>query len=167
VAYYAVEIGKMFNVDGEKLEKLYWAGLLHDIGKIYVPQVILNKTDKLNESEFDVVKIHPVKGYELVREIDGFEDVALWIRHHHERWDGKGYPDGLKGEEIEFEARILCVADSYQAMRSDRPYKKGKTVEESIQELLRNAGRQFDPVIVKKFVEFLRKGGDLGTGHQG
>ncbi|PLV56199.1 HD domain-containing phosphohydrolase [Thermotoga sp. SG1] len=167
VAYYAVEIGKMFNMDGKKLEKLYWAGLLHDIGKIYVPQIILNKTDKLNEREFDVIKIHPAKGYELVKEIDGFEDVALWIRHHHERWDGKGYPDGLKGEEIEFEARILCVSDSYQAMRSDRPYKKGKTVEEAIQELLRNAGRQFDPVIVEKFIEFLRKGGDLGTGHQG
>ena len=167
VAYYVVKIGRMFKMGGEKLKKLYWAGLLHDIGKIYVPQVILNKTGKLNEREFDVIKIHPVKGYELVREIEGFEDVALWIRHHHERWDGRGYPDGLKGEEIELEARMLCVADSYQAMRSDRPYKKGKTVEEAIQELLRNAGKQFDPMIVEKFVEFLREGGDLGTGHQG
>ena len=93
--------------------------------------------------------------------------MALWIRHHHERWDGRGYPDGLKGEEIELEARMLCVADSYQAMRSDRPYRKGKTVEEAIQELLRNAGKQFDPMIVEKFVEFLREEGDLGTGHQG
>ncbi|PLV59893.1 ABC transporter substrate-binding protein [Thermotoga sp. KOL6] len=167
VARYAVEIGKMFGLSGEKLEKLYWAGLLHDIGKIYVPQAILNKTGKLDAREFDVIKIHPVKGYELVKEIEGFEDVALWIRHHHERWDGKGYPDGLKGEEIEFEARILCVADSYQAMRSDRPYKRGRTVKESIQELLDKAGKQFDPEIVRRFVEFLERGGDLGTRHQG
>jgi polar amino acid transport system substrate-binding protein len=167
VAYYAVEIGKMFGLDDEKLEKLYWAGLLHDIGKIYVPQVVLNKTNKLDEREFGLIKIHPVRGYELVKEIDGFEDVAIWIRHHHERWDGKGYPDGLKGEEIPFEARILCVADSYQAMRSDRPYKRGKSVEESIQELRRNAGRQFDSAIVEKFIEFLEGGGDLGTGHRG
>jgi polar amino acid transport system substrate-binding protein len=157
----------MFDLGDEKLEKLYWAGLLHDIGKIYVPQVVLNKTSKLDEREFELIKIHPVRGYELVKEIEGFEDVAIWIRHHHERWDGKGYPDGLKGEEIPFEARVLCVADSYQAMRSDRPYKRGKSVEESIQELRRNAGRQFDSAIVEKFIEFLEGGGDLGTGHQG
>ncbi|WP_235280324.1 HD-GYP domain-containing protein [Thermotoga sp. Mc24] len=167
VAYYAVEIGKMFDLGDEKLEKLYWAGLLHDIGKIYVPQVVLNKTSKLDEHEFELIKIHPVKGCELVKEIDGFEDIAIWIRHHHERWDGKGYPDGLKGEEIPFEARVLCVADSYQAMRSNRPYKREKSVEESIQELRRNAGRQFDSAIVEKFIEFLEGGGDLGTGHRG
>lgn len=131
------------------VERLKFAAVLHDVGKIAVPEQILNKPSALSEEEFSLIKKHPDEGYKIVSQIDGLEDVALWVRFHHERWDGSGYPLGLKGEEIPVEARVLSLADSIDAMISNRPYRRGLPFAEVAQELLRCAGSQFDPNLAR------------------
>ena len=139
-------------LQGPETEKLGYAALLHDLGKIAVPKAILQKEGKLSEEEFRLIREHPVIGGEIVQEINLLQDMAPLIRHHHERMDGRGYPDGLAGKEIPLGARILAVADSYDAMRTDRPYRKGLTEAEAEAELKRHAGTQFDPEIVYAFI---------------
>ncbi|HCZ06219.1 MAG TPA: hypothetical protein DHV12_03650 [Thermotogae bacterium] len=149
VAKYTSLLAERLNLPRETVKRLYWAGLLHDIGKIFIPQAVLNKPGKLDEEEYELVKIHPLKSEELIRELEGMEDIALWVRHHHERWDGKGYPDGLSNGDIPLPSRILAVVDSYDAMITERPYRKALTRQGAIQELRENSLKQFDPQVVE------------------
>ncbi len=153
VAELSAKIAEAMDLPSEEIKKVYWAGILHDVGKIFVLQEIINKPGKLTDEEFEIIKQHPVKSYELVREIKGMEEIAKIVRHHHERWDGKGYPDGLKGEEIPLEARIIAVADAYDAMTSERPYRSALTPPEALEEIMKESGTQFDPQVVNAFVK--------------
>ncbi len=136
-------------------------GLLHDLGKIGIVDGILNKPGKLTKEEWAQVKEHPAKGAHILEGVEEFKDYALVARHHHERWDGKGYPDGLKGKQIPSGARVLAVADAYDAMTSDRPYRKAGTPIEAAKELLKCKGTQFDPEPVDAFIIALKEHGVL------
>lgn len=154
VCDYAISIGKALGVSAEQIELLGYAGILHDLGKINVPEEILNKRGKLTASEFEIIRKHPEYGAKLV-ENTYYEALASIIHQHHEQIDGSGYPDGLKGEEILLEARIIAVADAYDAMTTDRPYRKGMSKEEAIEEMKRFRGRHFDGKIIDTFIEML------------
>jgi len=132
--------------------------LFHDIGKIEVPDYILNKPAKLTPEEYEIIKRHPAAGEEILKPVKFLQEVAKVIRQHQERWDGKGYPDGLKGEEIHLYARIVSVADAFDAMTSDRSYRKAMNVEDAVQEILRNSGTQFDPKVVEAFYKAYQNG---------
>jgi HD-GYP domain-containing protein (c-di-GMP phosphodiesterase class II) len=132
----------------DEVETIADVALLHDIGKIGIPNEVLHEPGKLNDEQWEIMKQHPVIGERIVARIPGLESVAEAIRHEHERWDGKGYPDGLKGDAIPLASRIVLVCDAFHAMTSDRPYREAMPVEEARAELVRNAGTQFDPVIV-------------------
>ncbi|MFN6991267.1 MAG: HD-GYP domain-containing protein [Fervidobacterium sp.] len=139
------------------IKKTYWAGLVHDIGKIVVPSSILNKEGKLTLEEFEVIKKHPVYGHDFLSTSSELRELARYVLHHHERWDGKGYPSGLSGDEIPLISRIITVVDAWDAMTSDRPYRKGLSLEQAKQELFEHSGMQFDPNIVKAFIELIEK----------
>lgn len=134
---------------------LEYGAHMHDIGKIEIPQYILNKKTPLTVCEWEILKNHPVKGAEIMKAVESLKDVVPLILYHHERYDGSGYPEGLAGDEIPLLARILTVADSYDAMTSKRPYKEAKTFYEAIEELRRCQNSQFDPVIANAFIEIL------------
>lgn len=157
VTRYTTKIAERLNLGTETARKLYWASYIHDIGKIFIKQDILNKPERLTKEEYELVKLHPIKGEELIADMEELEDIAKIIRYHHERWDGKGYPDGLKGEEIPLESRILAVADAFEAMISERPYKKALSKKEAIEELKRCSGTQFDPKIVEIMISILQE----------
>jgi diguanylate cyclase (GGDEF)-like protein/putative nucleotidyltransferase with HDIG domain len=150
---YATEMGKVLGVKGTELQALVAGALLHDIGKLAVPEYILNKPGKLTESEFAKMKIHTTVGGDILRRVGFPYPVEDIVRHHHERWDGKGYPSGLKAETIPLVARIIAVVDFYDATRCDRPYRTGMTREESLKLLREMAGTSFDPQVVETFIE--------------
>ncbi|HHY25139.1 MAG TPA: diguanylate cyclase [Desulfitobacterium dehalogenans] len=137
----------------DEIEELKTVGLLHDIGKIVISETILNKPDKLQDDEWEEIKRHPEIGYRLLCTIKEMSEMAEYVLAHHERWDGTGYPKALKGKEIPLQARIISIADSYDAMISERSYRKALPEEVAVAELMKNAGTQFDPEIVKVFVE--------------
>ena len=141
------------NVPQNELEHIETAGLLHDIGKIAIPQAILCKPGKLTDDEFTLMKSHPVNSERLIASIKKLNDISPGIKHHHERWDGFGYPDKLAGENIPLEARIIAIADTYDAMTSTRSYRKALDHEVAIDEIKKCSGSQFDPVLAAKFVE--------------
>jgi HD-GYP domain-containing protein (c-di-GMP phosphodiesterase class II) len=126
---------------------------MHDIGKITIPDHILKKPGKLTEDEWQVMKSHTTNGYQILRSADKYTRLADYALTHHERWDGKGYPKGLKQEEIPFFSRIIGICDAYEAMTSDRPYRKAMSKEYAINELKNCSGLQFDPHLVKIFIE--------------
>ncbi|MGH2960533.1 MAG: HD-GYP domain-containing protein, partial [Solirubrobacterales bacterium] len=132
----------------DQVETIADVALLHDIGKIGIPNEVLHEPGKLNDAQWEIMKQHPVIGERIVARIPGLESVAQAIRHEHERWDGNGYPDGLKGDTIPLASRIVLVCDAFHAMTSDRPYREAMPVEDARAELVRHAGTQFDPVIV-------------------
>lgn len=134
-----------------ELNNYYYACLLHDIGKVNIPDAILTKPGKLTDEEFDIIKTHPVVGAEAIRDVEGIADNIDVITHHHERWDGKGYPDGLAGENIPFLARVTAVADAFDAMTSSRSYRPALEFEVAYQRILDGQGSQFDPQMVKLF----------------
>ncbi|MDQ1004843.1 putative nucleotidyltransferase with HDIG domain [Neobacillus niacini] len=144
----ATEIGKFTK---EEQKSFYYACLLHDIGKVNIPDQILMKPGKLTNEEFDIIKSHPVVGAEAVKNVEGISDNIDVIRYHHERWDGKGYPDQLKGEEIPLLARVSSVADAFDAMTSSRSYRKAMPVDEAYRRILEGKGSQFDPTLVEAF----------------
>jgi diguanylate cyclase (GGDEF)-like protein/PAS domain S-box-containing protein len=152
VSQYCEGIARAMHFHEREIGEIKIAGALHDIGKIIIPQEILNKPEKLTKEELAVVKKHPETGYQILRSSDEYANLAEYVLYHHEWWDGGGYPQGLKGEEIPLQARIIAVADAYEAMTSMRPYQKAKTADEAKAELLRCAGGQFDPEIVSIFV---------------
>ena len=152
-----VNFGKSLLLNEEDMRRLEYSAYLHDIGKIKVPDFILKKPGKLSDEEYMIMKMHPVWGEELLHHISVFRDISKIIRHHHERWDGKGYPDGLSGNDIPFLSRIITLADSFQAMTAFRPYKRQLTIDEAIQEIKRYKGTQFDPELSDYFIEFILK----------
>lgn len=134
-----------------ELNNYYYACLLHDIGKVNIPDAILTKPGKLTDEEFEIIKTHPVVGAEAIRDVEGIADNIDVITHHHERWDGKGYPDGLAGENIPFLARVTAVADAFDAMTSSRSYRPALEFEVAYQRIIDGQGSQFDPQMVKLF----------------
>ncbi len=157
VTYLAELIANELGWDGDRLFSLTMGCSLHDIGKIGVPDSILNKPGKLNDHERQAMERHTELGARIIEGIPFLEPCRDYITSHHEHWDGSGYPNGLKGEEIPIEGRLLTVADTFDAIVTDRPYRRGKSVEAAVQELKDFAGRQFDPYIVQVFVEVLEK----------
>lgn len=153
VANIATAIGQFMGIDSISSQRLELAALLHDIGKIGIPDEILHKPSKLSEHDFETIKRHPLIGFNILKDINFLDSVLPIILHHHERYDGHGYPIGIKGEAIPFESRIIAVADSYDAMTSDRPYRKGLISDVALKEIQRCAGTQFDPIIVEAFMK--------------
>ena len=154
VTEYAVGIGRVMGLESEIVEKLKISALLHDIGKIATPKEILNKNCKLDELEWIEIKKHPGLGAEILEELKQFKDIILTIKYHHEHWDGERGIFGLKEEEIPFMARILAVADTFDALTSDRPYRKRKSKEDAIKEIVSCTGTQFDPEVVASFLKW-------------
>lgn len=155
VAEYAKMIAQRMNIPKDEQEQIYRAGLLHDIGKIRIPVDIINKAGKLTDDEYNILKIHPVTSYNILRGITGGNLIAIAAKYHHERYDGKGYPNGLEGEMIPFAARILAVADSYDAMTSDRSYRKALPQEVARSEIEKGMGGQFDPEVAQAMLEMI------------
>lgn len=161
VARWAVAIGRKLNLPDEQLDLLEYVGMLHDIGKIGIDDAILNKPGVFTAEEYDSMKRHPVIGAEIIQGIHMLGRGAEWVRHHHERYDGTGFPYGLAGEEIPLGARIIAVADAFDAMTSERPYRKSFGLEESRRELKTWAGRQFDSRVVDVMLDLIREPGTL------
>ncbi|XMB85770.1 diguanylate cyclase [Mycoplasmatota bacterium WC44] len=157
VSNYCEIIAEKMGMIGEKSRELKTAGLLHDIGKIVIDISILNKMGELTTEEFTEVQRHPKVGSKILDSVVGMSDIAEYILSHHESWDGTGYPNGLKGEEIPIESRIITVADSYDAMTSERLYKQKKTHDEAILELINKSGTQFDSKVVNVFIEAMEE----------
>ena len=152
VAYWGREIAKQIGLSSEKVDEVYFGGILHDIGKIGIEDEILNKKGRLTPEEYDKIKQHTVIGYEIIKQAGMFHELLPVIRSHHERVDGKGYPDGLVGNEIPLIARILAVSDAFDAMVADRPYRKGLPIDQALQEIRRGAGTQFDEELASHFI---------------
>ena len=157
VMEYAVLIAQKLGLPEEEIESLRYAAILHDIGKIGVRGIVLNNPNGLTGEEYDEIKKHTVVGEGIIQPIELLQPIRPFIKHHHEWYNGKGYPDGLSGENIPLGARILAVVDAYDAMKSDRPYRKALTEETVIQELKGGNGTQFDPKIVEIFLEILKQ----------
>jgi HD-GYP domain-containing protein (c-di-GMP phosphodiesterase class II) len=152
-----MSIGKEMGLDEDRMNILRDASKLHDIGKIGVHDYILMKPGKLTNEEWEEIKLHSLKGVKILQPLTFLNGSIDAIRGHHERYDGKGYPDGKKGKDIPLEARIMTVADSFDAMTTERPYRKALSVEEAREEILRNKGTQFDPDVVDAFISYLDK----------
>ena len=153
MAYRSARLGAYVGLRGHELEGVAYGALLHDIGKIAMPDLLLNKTGPLTEPEFERMRAHPEIGERICDPLRLSREFAPIIRHHHERWDGLGYPDGLKGERIPLGARIVALADAYDAMLRGRPYRAPVTHEIAVEELRRCAGSQFDPGLVPLFID--------------
>lgn len=157
VARYAADFMRFIGASEQEIELAYRAGTLHDVGKIGVPDTILRKQGILTEEEREIMQTHTVLGELIVRKVPQLEDTLPAIRSHHERWDGAGYPDKLKGEEIPKLARVIALADTYDAMTSERPYRKALSKEETLREIEKAGGTQFDPVLAPLFVKMIRQ----------
>ncbi len=152
-----VMIGKELKLNEETIKVLKIAALLHDIGKIEIPQQILNKKEKLTNEEFSLIKMHPIYSAEIINPLANLGKLHAIVLHHHERYDGAGYPNGISGKDIPLESRILTVADSFDAMTSDRPYRRSLSLDEAVLELKRCSGTQFDKEIVDIFIKVLEE----------
>lgn len=149
VAYYTRKMSQKLDFSEEEIDNIYYIALLHDVGKIYIPDEILNKPGKLTPEEMDVIKTHTLKGAGILKDFSTIPGIMDGAKYHHEKYDGSGYPEGLSGEDIPLISRIIGVADSYDAMNSDRCYRKALSSEKIRAELTSNAGHQFDPKIVE------------------
>lgn len=157
VAFYSLQLGKEYGLSDEELYDLELAALFHDIGKIGVPDSVLLKPARLDEEEFLKMKKHPELSAEILKGFAPFEEAAKFAKHHHERYDGRGYPDGMAGEDIPLYSRIILIADTFDAMTSTRPYRKGLPYEVAFEELREFAGSQFDPNLVEYFIKAMEK----------
>ncbi|WP_010272823.1 HD-GYP domain-containing protein [Paenibacillus senegalensis] len=154
VANYAVIFARKLNLFGEEeLKSYYYACLLHDIGKVHISDSILTKSSSLTHEEYGIIKQHPTLGADAVQHIEGLGDSIDVIRYHHERWDGKGYPEGLSGEQIPLLARITAIADAFDAMTTDRSYRPAMSLDVAYKRIVKESGTQFDPEMVKVFTE--------------
>ncbi|WP_100407378.1 HD-GYP domain-containing protein [Bacillus solitudinis] len=168
VSTYSVEIGRSLKEYHEKhnLNRLKLSGLVHDIGKINIPENILTTPDKLTDEEFEIIKTHPIVGARMVERVTGLEFLTHGVLYHHERWDGEGYPRGLKGEDIPLDARVLAIADAFDAMTSNRAYRDALSFEEAINLIKEGSGTQFDPNLIQYLDTFkprLKKVYDLSN----
>ena len=161
VAEYACALARHIGLPEEEIELLYTTGTLHDVGKIGVPDAILKKPGRLDDDERAIMETHPVLGEVIVRKAPILAHALPGVRNHHEKWDGTGYPDRMAGEAIPYHARLLAVADTYDAMTSDRPYRKGLAIEIALGEIAKGAGTQFDPVLARAFVELMQAATEL------
>jgi putative nucleotidyltransferase with HDIG domain len=158
VMKYTVVLAKQLGLPDTEIESVKYAGLLHDIGKIGISEFILNKPSRLTPYEFDEIRKHPALGAKIIADVPFLRPLVPFVLHHHEYYDGQGYPDGIAGEDIPFGARILSVADVFEAMTSNRPYRKALSPEMAVQTLLAGRGKQFDPRMVDAFMEVLKLG---------
>jgi HD-GYP domain-containing protein (c-di-GMP phosphodiesterase class II) len=158
LAEWGMRVGQELGLEENQLQNLEVAGLLHDIGKVGIPDAILRKPARLEEEEYALMKKHPEYGWAVLRMLPGFERAALDILHHHESFDGKGYPAGLQETEIPIVSRIVSVIDAFDAMVSSRPYRKGLPCEEAVRRLILASGTQFDPVVVQCFLSLAKEG---------
>jgi HD-GYP domain-containing protein (c-di-GMP phosphodiesterase class II) len=154
LAEWGMRVGQELGLEDGVLQNLEIAALLHDIGKVGIPDAILRKPGKLDADEYALMKKHPEYGWAVLRTLPGFERAALDILHHHESYDGTGYPAGLKQDEVPIVSRIVSVIDAFDAMVSSRPYRKGLPYEEAVRRLILASGTQFDPVVVRCFLSF-------------
>ncbi len=152
-----MEIAKHLGFTDGNLEDIYLAALVHDIGKIGVPEDILNKPSKLTKEEFEIIKLHPVIGADILKPVSQFEKIRIYMKHHHEKMDGTGYPDGLKGDEIPYPSRIIAVADVFDALITDRPYRKAMKLDKAIEEIKRISGSHLDPKVTKIFLKIINE----------
>jgi len=159
VSEFSVMIAKELSCSDEETEIIKHTALLHDIGKIGIPEKILLKPGKLTDDEYHQIMKHPELGTEIIKQIKYLDKVRICLKHHHEKFDGTGYPNGISGEDIPLGARIISVADTFDAMTSDRPYRKGCTTEQALNELIKYSNSQFDPIIVNAFVKAIKKSG--------
>ncbi len=148
---YCMMMAERLNLRGQARKDLGWAAILHDVGKIGIPEKILNKTDRLDDQEYEVIKKHPAKGYEILKPIEQLSAALPAILHHHERYDGHGYPMGLKGDGIPFPARVIAVADTFDAITTDRAYRAGASAERAFEIMAEVAGTQLDPGLIETF----------------
>lgn len=155
VADMTEDLAQKIGLRGKELEKIHIAAHLHDIGKIGISDQILNKKGKLLNHEFEIIKTHPIIGYNILSRSSRLREIAKIVLYHHERWDGKGYPDGLKGLTIPLGARIIAICDSIDAMASKRPYRSPLDWQEIREEIISNKGTQFDPALVDEIDEML------------
>ncbi|MBV9213738.1 MAG: HD domain-containing protein [Actinobacteria bacterium] len=149
----ALCVGELMHLEPASLLELEFAARLHDVGKIRVPDAVLHKPGPLNHTEYDIIRCHSAWGAETLASIPGLQAVAAVVRFHHERWDGTGYPDGLRGARIPLASRIICVCDAYAAMTADRPYRPAMSPEDALNEVRQGSGTQFDPMIVSAVAE--------------
>jgi putative nucleotidyltransferase with HDIG domain len=159
VASYAVAIANRMRLSEPDRRRITFGALLHDIGKLGVAENIIFKEGKLDSSEWDVLKSHPEIGARVVDRMEFLTGTVEIVKHHHESWDGSGYPDGLEGEAIPLGARIVAVADSFDAMTTNRSYRRALSIDEAIDRMNKAAGKQFDPRIVRVFVRHIREKG--------
>ncbi|MDO9535762.1 MAG: diguanylate cyclase [Bacillota bacterium] len=157
VSYYTKNVGKMLGIGSQELRQLEFGAFLHDIGKLEIPHEVLNKNGPLSQSEWEMVKQHPAWGSEILKPISLLQDAIPMVLHHHENYDGSGYPDGLKGKKIPLSARILRVVDSFDAITTIRPYRRSLSMEEALKEILRCSGLYYDPLVVDIFVKYIRE----------
>jgi len=157
VANISAALAEKLGYSKERIQKIYWAGLVHDIGKILIPNSLLSKPGKLSGEEFNQLKKHPDYGAKVLESSQELKEIVLIVRHHHERWDGNGYPEGLSGSRIPEESRILAIADTFDAITSDRPYRGSMSWDYAISEIKTYAGKQFDPEIAKVFISFINR----------
>ncbi len=155
VETYAVELARYINLPENRIENIRMAALLHDIGKIGISDLVLKKTSALTDSEYEQIKQHPTIGADIIHNVHFLKDVSTIIRHHHERYDGRGYPDHLVGEKISTESAILSLADVYDAITSNRSYRTPLMLEDAIYEITKNSGTQFNPKLTEKFAELI------------
>jgi HD-GYP domain-containing protein (c-di-GMP phosphodiesterase class II) len=148
-------MAKKSGMNTDDVNQMRISGLMHDIGKIGVSEEILNKTGRLSRTEWEEIKKHSEIGYRILGSVDEFKKIADYILEHHERWDGAGYPKGLKGEEISIEARIIAIVDAFDAMTGTRTYRDSLTESDAIEEIKKHAGLQFDPELAGTFVEMI------------
>ncbi len=160
VARYACAIAESMGLGKNEQARLLRGGLIHDLGKVGVTDAIIGKKGRLTDEEYNALKLHTTIGAEIVSQMPQFQELVPLVRNHHERWDGRGYPDGLKGEENTLGARIMCVADSVEAMLSDRPYQSTRSLADVIMEVKRCSGTQFDPKVVEAFLAVTKKHGE-------
>jgi putative nucleotidyltransferase with HDIG domain len=157
VESYAVELARHIRLPEQKIQNIRVAAILHDVGKIGIDDRILKKPSSLEDWEYEQIKDHPVIGSEIIKNVNFLKDTAEIIRHHHERYDGKGYPDQLKGDRIPVESSVLALADVYDAMTSDRPYREALSCEKAMDEIKNNSGKQFNPELTIAFLEILHQ----------
>ncbi|MBO6089726.1 MAG: HD domain-containing protein [Lachnospiraceae bacterium] len=164
VGFYTKKIAEKMDFDDDELDNIYYIALLHDVGKINISDAILNKPGKLDDDERDIIKTHTTNGAQILKDFSSVPHIIEGARYHHERYDGKGYPEGLSGEQIPLVARIIGVADAFDAMNSDRCYRKAYPMERIVKELKEGAGKQFDPEVVKVMLELIEEKIFYGSG---